>query len=88
MTAVFKKEFSQLFRSMIGYVCLAVFAVITGYYFLTMNLMKASADIRSYFSSVATVMMLILPSLFLYQPIIIAAPNPQDKSVHRIRIIS
>ena len=88
MTAVFKKEFSQLFRSMIGYVCLAVFAVITGYYFLTMNLMKASADIRSYFSSVATVMMLILPSLFLYQPIIIAAPNPRDKSVHRVRIIS
>ena len=63
MTAVFKKEFSQLFRSMIGYVCLAVFAVITGYYFLTMNLMQASADICSYFSSVATVMMLVLPML-------------------------
>ena len=27
-------------------------------------------------------------SLFLYPPIIIAAPNPQDKSVHRVRIIS
>ena len=28
MSAVFKKEFSQLFHSMIGYVCLAVFAAI------------------------------------------------------------
>ena len=63
MTAVFKKEFSQLFHSMIGYVCLAVFAVITGYYFFTLNLLKASADVRAYFYSVATVMMLILPML-------------------------
>lgn len=37
MSAVFKKEFSQLFHSMIGYVCLAVFAAITGYYFFTLN---------------------------------------------------
>ena len=43
MSAVFKKEFSQLFHSMIGYVCLAVFAAITGYYFFTLNLLAASA---------------------------------------------
>lgn len=63
MSAVFKKEFSQLFHSMIGYVCLAVFAAITGYYFFTLNLLAASGDVRGYFSSVANVIMLILPML-------------------------
>lgn len=43
MSAVFKKEFSQLFHSMIGYVCLAVFAAITGYYFFTL---KSACRIR------------------------------------------
>lgn len=63
MSAVFKKEFSQLFHSMIGYVCLAVFAAITGYYFFTLNLLAASGNVRGYFSSVANVIMLILPML-------------------------
>lgn len=63
MSAVFKKEFFQLFHSMIGYVCLAVFAAITGYYFFTLNLLAASGDVRGYFSSVANVIMLILPML-------------------------
>ena len=50
MSAVFKKEFSQLFHSMIGYVCLAVFAAITGYYFFTLNLLAASGDCLLYTS--------------------------------------
>ncbi len=61
MKAVFKKELQQLFHSMIGYTFLVAFSVISGYYFLTICLLPSRGDVRPYFSSVFSVLMLLIP---------------------------
>ena len=63
MKAVYKKELSQLFHSVIGYVYLAVFALVGGLYFTLYNLMPASGDIRNCFSPVMSTVIFIIPIL-------------------------
>ena len=61
MKAVFKKELQQLFHSMIGYTFLVAFSVISGYYFLTVCLLPSHGNVQPYFSSVFSVLMLLIP---------------------------
>lgn len=63
MRAVYKKEVGQLFHSVIGYVYLAVFALISGCYFLVYNLLPANGDIRSFFSPLMSTVIFLLPML-------------------------
>ena len=63
MKALYWKELRQLFHSMIGYAYLTAFAVICGYYFLTVNLLPGSGDIRPYFLSLFTILLFLLPMI-------------------------
>lgn len=63
MKGVFRKELLQFFHSMNGYVYLSVFALISGVYFVTGNLLVSSGDVRDYFSSLITAVMLMTPML-------------------------
>ena len=65
MQALYGKELRQLFHSMIGYAYLTAFTLICGYYFLTVNLLPSSGDIRPYFLSLFTVLLFLLPMITL-----------------------
>lgn len=63
MKAVYKKEVGQLFHSVIGYVYLGIFLLISGGYFTVYNLLKGSGDIRNFFSPLMSTVMFLLPML-------------------------
>ncbi len=63
MRAVFRKELKQYFRSVIGWLFLAIFLFISGYYFVLQNLMNRSGDISVYFRNVISLMMFLMPML-------------------------
>lgn len=63
MKAVYKKEVGQLFHSVIGYVYLGIFLLISGGYFTVYNLLKSSGDIRNFFSPLMSTVMFLLPML-------------------------
>lgn len=63
MKAVYKKEVGQLFHSVIGYVYLGIFLLISGGYFTVYNLLQGSGDIRNFFSPLMSTVMFLLPML-------------------------
>lgn len=63
MSGIIKKEWNQYFKSMTGYVFIAIFLVITGLYFVMVNLMSQNGDIRSFFSAIFSVIMFLIPIL-------------------------
>lgn len=63
MKAVYKKEVGQLFHSVIGYVYLGIFLLISGGYFTVYNLLQSSGDIRNFFSPLMSTVMFLLPML-------------------------
>lgn len=63
MRAIYKKEVGQLFHSVIGYIYLAVFALISGGCFVVYNLLPANGDIRSFFSPLMSIVLFLLPML-------------------------
>ncbi|MCI8418052.1 MAG: ABC transporter permease subunit [Lachnospiraceae bacterium] len=63
MRAVYRKELRQYFRSVIGWLFLAIFLFISGYYFVLQNLMNRSGDISVYFRNVISFMMFLMPML-------------------------
>lgn len=63
MTAVYRKEAGQLFHSMIGYICLAIFALLGGCIFVIYNLLQGNGDIRNYFSPMMSTVIFIIPVL-------------------------
>lgn len=63
MKAVCIKEFKQYFRSITGYVFLAIFLFFAGYYFVVGNLLSQVGDISTFFLSIHTVVMFLLPLL-------------------------
>lgn len=63
MRAVLKKELKQFFHSMAGYVFLAIFLLLGGYYFTVGNLLSGNGDIRIFFSSIITIVMFLIPML-------------------------
>ncbi len=53
----------QYFRSVIGYVFLAIFVLVNSFMFLLHNLLSYSGDITQYFKSVIILMMFLIPML-------------------------
>lgn len=63
MKAVYRKELGQFFHSVIGYVYLCIFLLISGGYFVLYNLLPASGDIRNFFSPMMSTVIFLLPML-------------------------
>jgi ABC-2 type transport system permease protein len=63
MIALYRKELRSTFTSWTGYVYLAVFSLISGFIFTTGNLLSQNGDIKSYFASICTVLVLLVPIL-------------------------
>jgi ABC-2 type transport system permease protein len=63
MTAVYIKELRAYFTSMIGYIYLSVFLLISGYIFSTGNLMSQNGDIKTYFASIFSLVIFLVPIL-------------------------
>ncbi len=63
MGAIYKREIKAYFTSPIAYIFLAVFYLITAFYFVTMNLGGATTDMSYVFAGVFTIMMILLPLL-------------------------
>lgn len=63
MHGIIRKELSQYFRSFTGYVYLAIFWPISGFYFVMTNIVPRSGDIKEFFSAISTVLLFVLPIL-------------------------
>lgn len=63
MVGIIKKELNQYFKSMTGYIFLAIFLMITGVYFVMGNLMSQNGDIKTFFSSIFSVIIFLIPIL-------------------------
>lgn len=61
MGAIFRREFKSYFQSPIGYICLAVFWVISGWSFYASSIMTATADLRSVFNTMGTISIFVIP---------------------------
>jgi ABC-2 type transport system permease protein len=63
MSAVYIKELRAYFTSMIGYIYLSAFLLISGYIFSTGNLMSQNGDIKTYFASIFSIVIFLVPIL-------------------------
>ena len=63
MIALYRKELRSAFTSWTGYIYLAVFSLISGFIFTTGNLLSQNGDIKSYFASICTVLVFLVPIL-------------------------
>ena len=63
MKAIFKREFNSYFTSMLGYVYLAIFLLLTGIMFYLVNIGYMMASMTGFFSSVIDVAIFFLPLL-------------------------
>lgn len=63
MTAVFKRELHAYFKSPVGYVYLAVFYMISGYYFFAGTLLSYAADLNYVFTSLFRFILFLIPLL-------------------------
>lgn len=63
MSAILRKELRGYLTSWAGYAYLAVFLLLSGFVFTTGNLLSHDADIRSYFASMSTILVFLIPIL-------------------------
>lgn len=63
MRAIYRKEMRQYFHSVMGYVFLAIFMLISGFYFTMGNLLSRSGDISYFFQSIISLLMYLIPML-------------------------
>lgn len=63
MTAIFKREFKAYFTSPMGYIYLGITLLISGLFFLMMNLMSASTDMSPFFSNLQLIFVFLVPML-------------------------
>ena len=63
MAAILKRELNAYFSSAIGYIFLAVFYAFAGFYFFLSNVLGNTTDMRSFFSSMFSVIMFLIPIL-------------------------
>lgn len=63
MGAIFKRELKAYFTSPVAYIFLAVFYLISAFYFVTINLGGATTDMSYVFAGIFTIMMILLPLL-------------------------
>ena len=67
MSAVFYKEFNHYFTSIIWYMYLSIQLLICGLLFTSGNLLTQNGDVKSFFSSVFTVLVFLVPLLTMRQ---------------------
>lgn len=63
MGAIYKRELKAYFTSPVAYIFLAVFYLISGFYFVGNNISSASTDMQYTFAGVFSIMMILLPLL-------------------------
>lgn len=63
MLAIFKKELKQYFLSPVGYVFIAVFMAVSGFFFWSINIVFMTADMSSFFSQMTIVFIFMIPFL-------------------------
>ncbi len=63
MRAIYQKEMRQYFHSVMGYVFLAIFMLISGFYFTMGNLFAGSGDIAYFFQNIIGLLMYLIPML-------------------------
>ncbi len=63
MIAICKKELRAYFTSVIGYVYLALFLFVCGFYFITVNILPQNGSIQYFFRSASSVFLLVIPLL-------------------------
>ncbi len=63
MKAIYKREIKMYFSSMIGYVFIAFFVLITAVYFSLQNILSLSPDFQYVFSSVIMMFLILAPML-------------------------
>lgn len=63
MSAIFKKELRQYFSSPMGYVFIAVFMCVSGFFFWGMNIAIGNADMTGFFSQMSFVFLIMVPFL-------------------------
>lgn len=63
MKAIYKREIKMYFNSMIGYVFVAFFVLITAIYFSIQNILQMSPDFQNVFSSVIMMFLILGPML-------------------------
>ena len=63
MTAILKREFKSYFNSMLGYVYLTIFLLLTGVVFFAINISNAVGTMTGFFSNVNAYVVFILPIL-------------------------
>ena len=63
MAAILKRELNAYFSSAIGYIFLAVFYAFAGFYFFLSHVLCNTTDMRSFFSSMFSVIMFLIPIL-------------------------
>ncbi len=63
MSAIYLKELRNYFTSMIGYIYLAIFLLISAFIFTTGNLLSQNGDIKSWFASIFSVLIFLVPIL-------------------------
>ena len=63
MTAILKKELISYYATMLAYVFMAIFCLISGLYFVTNNILAGSSSYTTVLSNVCYVMILVVPIL-------------------------
>ena len=63
MKAIYKREIKMYFNSMIGYVFIAFFVLITAIYFSIQNIMTLSPDFQNILSNVIMMFLILGPML-------------------------
>lgn len=63
MIAIYKRELKAYFNTPLGYVFLAAYFILSGYFFFTYNLYGNSTDMRNLFSTLFTVTLFLVPIL-------------------------
>lgn len=61
MSAIFKRDLASYYKTMLGYIFAAIFLVLCGFYFLINNILSYSGDLSRMFSSVAIVLIVLIP---------------------------
>ncbi len=63
LTYIFKREFKSFFLSPIAYIVIAIFLVVTGWFFFSGFFLNGRADLRSFFSMLPIVLCFVVPSI-------------------------
>ena len=63
MTAIYQREMRSYLTSAVGYVFLAVFYAIAGYYFFATSLVSNSTDLSYVFSNLFSIVIFLVPML-------------------------